>query len=172
MIGITHIYSRQFFIWLLQASKRNNWKPKAVHHGDPGLRVTIQLVGAQVVYCIVDQRKQTRKGSWFLDPKVLKKEGKPFSWWRWWMMLLRMSRRGCVGTDTCKTHIIYFTVAYLLLFWIFNQKCFSWQDVWTKNTWNKTWQEVLWISFWQKHKLQHLQWRVSILVYPQCTKNS
>ena len=109
-----------------------------------------------------------------LDPKVLKKEAKPFSWWRWWMMLLRMSWRGCVGTDTCKTHFIYFckyTVAYLLLSWIFNLKFFSWQDVWTKNTWNKTWQEVLRISFWQKHKLQHLQWRVSVSVYPQCTKN-
>ena len=96
---------------------------------------------------------------------------KPLVLWSWWMMLLKMSWRGCVGTDTCKTHIIYFTVAYWLLSWIFNRKFFSWQDVWTKNTWNKTWQEVLWISFWQKHKLQHLQWRVSILVYPQCTKN-
>ena len=82
---ITHIDSdsRQFFMWLLQASKRNNWKPKAVHHGDPGLRVTIQFVGAQVAYCLVDQRKQTRQCSRFLDPKVLKMEGRPFSWWRW-----------------------------------------------------------------------------------------
>ena len=79
---ITHIDRRQFLFDYCRLRREiiGSQRRCTMETHDCGLPSNLLVPRWRIVlYC----RKQTRQCSRFLDPKVLKMEGRPFSWWRW-----------------------------------------------------------------------------------------